>query len=308
MQVNALPKHNKPVNGIGNFSLFDITLKPSVVKQHEGMVLTLSVEGDGNLDAVKLPELINMPESLKWYDSKTYCEGLKKCQEFIVQGLQVGEWEIPSQEFVYFDVKKHEYKTLTSAPLMVTILPDKQTKTLVQNDEPKNVTKEVDTELFDNESPALPINEQGPWRSTKERLLSPWLFLALICIPFGIWLLDLVRKMRTRSKTSLLSRKKYAFVQARKRIERAKLNHTPGQLYTIFIELFAARAQCKKEDMSGSVMEKMLHHYGVDQQECLKWHAFFSRLTELEFFIGKDVPESIFDKALEWVKRLEGIV
>src|SRR5688572_19538771 len=43
--------------------------------------------------------------------------------EFIIQGLLNGEWQIPSQDFTFFDVGSRTYKTLQTMPLSLMIMP-----------------------------------------------------------------------------------------------------------------------------------------------------------------------------------------
>ena len=62
--------------------------------------------------------LTKVPDSFKWYDSKNYMTDATqsgfsaKVFEYILQGLKPGEYEIPPQEFAYFDVNSKTYKKI----------------------------------------------------------------------------------------------------------------------------------------------------------------------------------------------------
>ena len=71
-----------------------------------------------------------MPKELKYYESKQVAldpsmdnSKAGKRFEYIVQGLRVGSWEIPSQSFYYYDVVQRAYKELHSTPITITVMP-----------------------------------------------------------------------------------------------------------------------------------------------------------------------------------------
>ena len=118
LTIEELPAYKGHVDAVGTFKRFDAQINPSVAQEGEGMVLILEIEGDGDLANIPTLPLKNMPQSLKWYDSKQYIKdshgvhGLPvKCFEYIVQGRAEGSWEIPPQPFTYFDVGKRQYNT-----------------------------------------------------------------------------------------------------------------------------------------------------------------------------------------------------
>jgi hypothetical protein len=126
LTVNELPPTDKQVDAVGHFTHYRAALNSAVAKQYEGIVLSLTVDGVGHMEKLQLPDLI-MPDGLKWYASKQYVDdlpiGKRKTFEFIVQGLQEGDFEIPEQLFTFFDVETSSYKQLQTAPLFVTVLP-----------------------------------------------------------------------------------------------------------------------------------------------------------------------------------------
>src|SRR5436190_9749937 len=126
--VDSLPHSNISAQAVGVFDNIHAQITPAVAKEGEGMVLSLEINGNGNMHAITTP-VLHMPSALKYYDSNTTIindddnECVKKRFEFIVQGMETGDWEIPEQSFVYFDINKQDYVTLKTSSLSVSIQP-----------------------------------------------------------------------------------------------------------------------------------------------------------------------------------------
>ena len=140
--VDPLPHHHRPVQAVGTFESLYAHITPPVAKEGEGMVFTLELTGNGNMHAIEIPTL-ELPTALKYYDSNTTIingqnndECAKKRFEFIVQGMECGDWQIPEQLFVYYDIERQDFVTLRTSSLSVSIQPSplKTTKTYYQND------------------------------------------------------------------------------------------------------------------------------------------------------------------------------
>ena len=129
IKVSSLPYCGHSVQAVGVFERFSAEIKPGMAKEGEGMVLVMEIEGLGNLQAIAVPAL-KLPKSLKYYDSNSAIilpkhsdEFPKKRFEFIVQGMESGDCEIPEQLFTYFDIERNTYTTLRTSPLAVSIMP-----------------------------------------------------------------------------------------------------------------------------------------------------------------------------------------
>lgn len=72
LMVQPLPAHDGPTPVIGSIAALTMAVDPAVAQEGEGMVLTVRVTGDGDLEALDSFALQHMPEQLKWYDSKQY--------------------------------------------------------------------------------------------------------------------------------------------------------------------------------------------------------------------------------------------
>lgn len=81
IKILPLPYSQLPLSAVGVFERFTAEIKPGMAKEGEGMVLTLEIEGDGNLQALSTPQL-NLPNSLKYYDSNNSIIVPKHSDEF----------------------------------------------------------------------------------------------------------------------------------------------------------------------------------------------------------------------------------
>ena len=142
--IEPLPAHTGTLHVMGSVDSFQASIEPPIAKEGEGLVFSLRMTGDGDSAALDSFALQNMPEQLKWYDSKQYllppagsavgqdqsgAQSVKntgsrpvKVFEYIVQGLAAGDYEIPAQTCTYFDLSTKTYKTIQTAPVNVTIL------------------------------------------------------------------------------------------------------------------------------------------------------------------------------------------
>lgn len=315
LQVQELPAYQGHVDAVGKFVRFDASINPSVAQEGEGMVLKFELEGDSNLAQISSLHLQNMPQALKWYDSKQYminglgARGLPvKCFEFIVQGLEQGIFEIPPQSFTYFDVDKQQYVTLKSSSCAVTIKynPAVAKRTSSAQQPAAQASASADLRNEDN----LPLNTWASWRPVKSRKPMPWwLFFILACVPL-FWALIRCITIIVQSRTAALQQH-FAFKQARKKIKEAQRQGLARNLHTIFIELFALRLQCAPSLVSQEIIEVALRRVGMAEKEMQLWENFYMQMYENAFFtheVVKSNKDDLFKQAVEWVSKLEQLL
>jgi hypothetical protein len=228
------------------------------------MVLTLEIEGNGNLSAIATPQL-QMPDTLKYYDSNSSIiapkhsdELPKKRFEFIVQGMKSGYCEIPEQLFTYFDIDTHRYVTLRTVPLAVSIMPGVI-----------SAKKDIGAPLLPIEEAGVvaalqtiaDINTSGLWYSVSERRSLPWwLFQLLLLLPcFYLAYPFILERGIVLTGNSVRLRRWRALRNARKQIEQSIKNSDDTQLYAIFMQLLQELG--KNEDVlrQDSFFESILH-------------------------------------------------
>lgn len=128
--VKPLPEAGRPAEfagAVGSFRLRAALDKDSVAA-NEPVTLTVTLEGEGNVQGATLPEPPS-PESFKVYDSGSSTETSK--EEYRVRGKKTytrvfvprygGEYTLAPIAFSFFDPKAGEYVTRTAGPFPVRV-------------------------------------------------------------------------------------------------------------------------------------------------------------------------------------------
>ncbi|OQA35902.1 MAG: hypothetical protein BWY54_00367 [Candidatus Dependentiae bacterium ADurb.Bin331] len=320
MVVDALPENRENVTAIGTFDHFELTLDRSQARQGDGIVLTLSVEGEGNFDTMMTP-VLTVPDGLTYYDSKSTVQEIgnnrqKKSWEYIVQGTRPGSITLLSQTFSYFDVMGKEYKKLTTKPVSLTIValdnPVKQTSADQlhvaaiahnQNELPTTTQMQHKMPLMLNGD----INAQELWH------IDWWIFW-LCCAVIASLLLGAAGISWYKKYTIANAPHNdyaYAFKVARNQLMQAKKNNLVHRaLYDIFILLFAKRAQCTLNEMNEERMVKQLSTGGCPPHLKTQWEDFFRRCSEHAFFKHEDESNytQLYQEAEQWLLRLRDYI
>ncbi len=304
IKVSPLPQYNGQVDAVGSFERFSADIKPGIAKEGEGMVLTLEIEGNGNLQAIAVPKL-KMPDVLKYYDSKNevispqYDDELpKKRFEFIVQGMKAGTYEIPEQLFTYFDTEKNMYVTLVTCPLAVSIMPG-----MINSKKIESYTNEDPTILpMPDNSDISDINNVGVWYPVSEREpLQWWLFQILFMLPFlyvGYPIIFERFVVLTGNSARFIRRR--AFKQARKKIKHSMQYNQKQALYSIFVELF------QTTDIHS--IETIFQKKGL-LDLLNEWNDFFERIRYVAYAQSdNNNTDELCGMAQQWLDRLEKII
>ncbi|KKP35671.1 MAG: hypothetical protein UR26_C0003G0144 [candidate division TM6 bacterium GW2011_GWF2_32_72] len=312
IQVKPLPPFNGKVLGVGNFSNFKSSIDHSSAKEGEGIVLTLEIVGNGNMDSLNLSDL-NLPKEFRFYESKNYLSGgilkdgsQKKVFEYIVQGLQPGDFEIPIQKFTYFDVEKKAYNVLKTSPIKIKILPGGIKSVVVEEkagDEQEVFHGAVDQDEIEG------INKVGPWELKKERQI-PWFWFVFMCfLPFLIlilnWLYNLIRSWAMKSEPYI--RKRNAFSRAQRFLKSIKKDEDFKKLYFMFVDLIASRAELPENQLTTDFIETYFSKAAFSEKELSDWNDFFIKITELNFFprtLSEEDKKSLLLSSEKWLNIL----
>ncbi len=123
IDVSALPEANKPAGfsgAVGEYT-FKAQLNKDKVKANDGVNLTITLTGKGNIKLVDLSK-IDFPEDFETYDPKT-SENIivggngvsgTKTFDFLMIPRHEGDYKIDQVNFSYFDPSKKEYITIPS--------------------------------------------------------------------------------------------------------------------------------------------------------------------------------------------------
>lgn len=309
LEVDPLPTTSKTPQAIGTFYAMNLSAKPAVAKQGEGIVVTVEIVGEGDLESLSFGTLENMPPALRFYASNQTVieptaagEPTKKRYEFIVQGLQVGTWEIPPQSLYYFDTKQRAFTTVRTMPLSLTIMPSAKKMASITHEEQDNTQEAYEI---------APLHKEWVANTVPDWRLSWWLFIMIACTPMMYIVYGFIERLFVRNRTESYGarRAQKAFSIAKEQLQQIKKQEKAQELYTLFITLFADRWQLAIAAISLAHVHERLRERGMSDIQCAAWDDFFARIAERAFGIQKGKDDAhLFDKAEQWIQQLEQLL
>ena len=129
LQVEALPQP-KPANfsgAVGHFEIECKLLNPSI-RTNDLATYRVTLKGLGNLKLIT-PPAMKFPTDFETYDAKTNentqvsTDGLtgELTFDYTFVPRNVGKYDIPALEFIYFDTEKGDYQTIRTQPLTINV-------------------------------------------------------------------------------------------------------------------------------------------------------------------------------------------
>lgn len=223
LTVRPLPQKGKPndFSGlVGKFKMWS-KLEPLALKTGESATLTVSVSGQGNVNRIpdlKIPELahIKIYADKPVLESTQDSEGIRgsKTMKWALVPEKDGRLEVPPVAISFFDPEDQRYKTLTSSPYTLSVVPGK--KETIRISEPnsaaavddggsKQAIREIGRDIF-------PVHSAMQDFTKVNRLkLERWLFWALLGLPVILYLGTLgglkLRRHSRAGQTDLMAKK-----------------------------------------------------------------------------------------------------
>jgi oxygen tolerance protein BatD len=299
--VQPLPAHPSGTSAIGTVSTFTAQLDRTQCAVGDAVSLSTILVGEGNFLDLPTPLLGDIPSELKYYDSKK--EGIYLSQghgvrfDYVVQPLRAGVWEIPSQQYTYFDINEKRYKTAATDPCYLTVTP---AATSSDASPLSNSFQNQDDSICGLHT-RLSYNEREPF-------MVAWnLFFALAFLPLLLWFVFIcVRALLVlRQKTDARRRYQRAFRNARNKIKKM---HSGGELYAMWIQFFADRLQKSTHTITESTIVQELERASVPQYRRHEWEVFWRDCASAAFAQrqdNKNVIAELASRSLRWLDILE---
>lgn len=313
--VDPLPASHQKVHGVGEFVDFKVTINPAAGSVGQGMVLTVELIGKANMQESGLGPLNTLPEHVKAYESKITIEPsaefpgfLQRKQEYIIQVLKPGMYEIPSQSYTYFDVHSRSYKTLTSQPLMINVksgssVPDMATA--IDNSAAESIKKI---------SP--PIDDIAPLATQRltagnsyYQIPASLFFLIALVLSCGIFYQIFTKTFAAKIFESNRNIKNNYFSQARRQLTYYQKNNQYKELYSLFSSLAQQGNSIKPMESFGT--SELLKMKGAQDKECHEWQTFLNQCAQGAFTdipLSDDQIQTLFSCAFGWLDKLEKII
>lgn len=310
IQVKSLPKRPKNFSGgVGHFTL-DVDLNKKEVKTNEPVKVNITVKGTGNLKLIKAPQ-VNYPKDFDTYDvqttdkTKLTSRGVEGSMvyEYLAVPRNPGKYEIPSVEFVYYDVEANNYKTLKSSPLVLNVSKNPHDDTTVSS----NVGILADNDIRDIKIGESKSSGIIPFGSLEYKLL----LLLFILMFMGLFT---VFKYRNKEAGWFGKKESKANKVATKRLKTAKKLMSENKQDEFYDEVLRAlwgyignKFRISIEQISRDNISQKLCDYGIEE-EVIK--RFIEALDECEFerYAPGDAKGNMnktFNTAMDVIMRIE---
>jgi len=313
LTIDPLPTEARDVQAVGSFDKLVATITPAVAKRGEGMVLSIEISGDEGFDQIDQFPLIGIPDDLRCYESNKSthytsgdCNAGSRTFEYVVQGLEPGNWTIPEQTLTYFDTQTYHRKQLHTTPLSVTVIPGNAPPHATSS---PHKSEPSDTSAgSENDKPFCDIDEEGPWHRSQP-IQVPWLlFFVLLILPLG-WLAYVVvnntwRNYYRRNEKAIRARR--AFTTARARLRQGSPLVTT---YQILRQCIAERIGVKEQTLTHDRIEQLLMKAELPDDQILSWHEFFHQCAQQAFGSPSETEAMrLRQQAQEWLDRLQKVL
>lgn len=323
LNVKELPA-NAPAgfNGaVGSYSI-NSSVSSQEIKANEAITLKIKISGTGNLKLVKNPE-VKFPMDFDVYDPKVDVsikpsaagQSGHKSIEYVAIPRFGGNFEIPSVKFVYFDINKKEYKTLTTPVYKLKVDGSTEASTSVSVVGPQ-VSKE-NVKQLSSDIRFIHSNINNGLCKKEDNFAFSSLMYIFLFIPFLIFIIVLfiLRKRAQENANVALRNTKRANKVAKKRLKTAQKCLHAGEKSKFYEETMKALwgyiadkltipvSELTKEN----VQEKLMSH--ACQQELVS--EFLSCLSDCEFARYSPVVdeslsmENVYNRAVNLISKLD---
>jgi len=291
VQVNALPNTKQIVQGIGVFTNFTAQIDKSTLEAGKAVQLNLKLEGQGNWSKIHISPL-NVPTNLHYYAGSVSQTENAKTFEFVLQGVQTGDCQIPAQTFFYFDTSIGNYKTISSNPVKIKVLSVASPVKVVNTE-----ALPVVNDLLDHK--ILPITEIGAIKYRIGYVLPAWFFLSLGFLPILVWLLKLAINCYQKKRQK-------GFKSFKKELVRLEKNNSSELLYTFFLNIFEQKFKLPISQINAKTLDQLLASYAVPVEMRTAFNKFYNELAATAFSKKSD-HSPLFARAMDWLNFLEGV-
>lgn len=321
--VKELPD-NAPAGfsgAVGSYNL-NSSISSQEVNANEAITLKLKISGTGNLKLVKTPE-VKFPLDFDVYDPKVDVkvkpsaagQSGHKSIEYVAIPRFGGDFEIPAIKFVYFDINKGAYKTLTSPEYKIKVDGSAETSQGVSVVSPV-VNKEDVKQLATDIRFIHTDIEKGLTKKGSHFIFSSFMYMALFTplFIFVIILLLLQKQARENANIALRNTKRANKV-AKRRLKEAQKCLRAGEKSKFYEETMRALWGYIADKLTipvseltkDNVQEKLISHNC--NEELIR--EFLSCLSDCEFarfspMVDDSLSmENIYDRAADLIGKLD---
>lgn len=321
--VKELPA-NAPAgfNGaVGAYTL-NSSISSENIKVNDALTLKLKIAGTGNLKLVKTPE-VKFPLDFDVYDPKmdvkvkptSNGQNGSKSIEYVAIPRFGGDFEIPAVKFVYFDINRGSYQTLTTPVYKIKVdgsASSEATTTVVSPTINKENVKQLSTDIRFIHTKV----ENGLSKKDSHFAFSSTMYVCFLTPLFiFIIVLLLLQKQAKENANVALRNTKRANKVAKKRLKEAQKCLKLGEKSKFYEETMRAlwgyiadKLTIPVSELTKDNVEEKLISHGCDQKLIKE---FLSCLSDCEFarfspMVDESLSmENIYSRAAELIGELD---
>jgi hypothetical protein len=273
LTVKPLPEEGKPEDfdgAVGNF-VMNIKASPTELTAGDPITLTMTLEGRGALEALKMPSLESWREFKQYpetssinYTDQVGLSGTKRFEKVVIpSNAEVSE--IPEIKFSFFNPLSETYTTLSQPPIPLVVTPN-----LSATSQP--------TIVAGASTDSMPLNittnivHIKPRFGTLATATAPWIsrptFLWFQAIPLAAWLgAFALRQFRDRAQRNPLAKRRkrvralvaQGLTQLRQLAESEDSEAFFALLFRLLQEQIGERLDLPSNAITESVIDERLH-------------------------------------------------
>ena len=320
LNIKPLPTAGKPAEFSGAVGNFDFTssLDRNSVKANEAINLKFTVSGSGNVELVDKIN-VNFPPDFEVYDPKISKNirdnqgGIsgRKTFEYLLIPRNAGDFQIDPVKFVYFDLNKKQYVTLTTPAYNISVAKGDGSVADVSY----SGVNQSDIQYVGSDIRHIRVN--NPELSLIGNFFfGSTIFYILIFVPLLLFVLFLIiwkNELKKRSNIALVRNRKATKI-ARKRMKQAEIYLKENNKDSFYVEVSRAlwgylsdKFSIPMANLSMDTVEETLKKKEV-QDETIK--HFIKTLNNCEFarFAPGDshaAMENIYNEAVNIITLME---
>lgn len=264
VEVLALPRQPEGFTGaVGAFTMDSLTLN-STLNQGEPTMLTVSIVGDGNPDAIGAPSMPQLPwASIGDPDSQVDMLGdgqVRKTFDYPLTAHEAGIFALPPIPFIYFSPQEADYVTLTTKAREITVVASEEDTALVVVGAPRGGSQSVD---IVGEGVLGIVQDAGPLHKRGTRLPANLFFLvAPPLLYFGAW--AYARRARRFREDRGYARRRLARSKGQKRLHEMDTASDPvDEMHHAVTEYLADHFGVAAAGLTSQDAQNLLHEEGV---------------------------------------------
>lgn len=300
IEVKPLPEKGRPAGFSGAVGRFDFQVSAQPLEVHPGdpVTLTMSVAGDGNFDRVMSPPL-PVDGSFRLFGEPVRKQETNAVRfEQVISPRTAEVKEIPPVSFSFFDTQSGQYRTVSSAPIQITV-------TATSNSTAQVFAAKDSIVLPPTETPFATTSDleriatllRAAWQTVR-----PWLWTLPATLAAGLVVFAGRKFHRVRQGNTAKVRRQKAPKAARKALRAAEQARRQGDapafydsLWNALADYFGHRLNLPPGDVTSHTVLQAMVRAGFDPEKTNTLRVIFDQVDANRY--GR--PESASPENME---------